>query len=134
MTPTGNNALRQDFTVIQLPSKTFRLNYDRLSVSGTVDEIEAVAQAIYLILNTRRYEWIIHSWNYGAELCDLIGKDIEYCIPEIERRITDALLIDDRIEAVSDFTFTKLSKSGLYVTFAVQTVYGNINAETEVDI
>jgi len=30
---------------------------------------------------------LIHSWDYGVELHNLIGKDVEYCIPEIERRV-----------------------------------------------
>ena len=36
----------------------------------------------------------------------LIGKDVEYCIPEIERRVREALLQDDRITAVQNFEFT----------------------------
>lgn len=117
-----------------LPSRTFRMNLEQETVSGTIDELEAVAQAIYLILNTERYEWIIHSWDYGVELKDLYGKDPEYCIPEIERRVKEALLQDDRITAVRNFSFTIPKKKHIYCEFEVVSIFGALKAEKEVEI
>ena len=104
MIPNTGDDLRQDFVFTTLPSRTFKMNHDTLTITGTVDQIRAVEQAVFLILNTERYFWLIHSWNYGVELHNLIGKDPEYCIPEIERRIREALLQDDRITAVEIFS------------------------------
>ena len=81
MIPQTGDDLRQDFVFETLPSRTFRLNYNALTITGTIDEIKAVEQAVYLILNTERYQWLIHSWDYGVELHYLIGKDVEFCIP-----------------------------------------------------
>ena len=100
---------------------------------GTIDEIQAVEQAVFLILNTERYEWLIHSWDYGVELHNLIGKDVEYCIPEIERRVREALLQDDRITAVQNFEFT-VNKKKVLTTFTVVSIFGEINAELGVEI
>ena len=134
MIPQVSDDIRQDFTFDVLPSKTFRMNHDTKSISGTIDQIQAVEQAVFLILNTERYEWLIHSWGYGAELRDLIGKDIEYCIPEIERRVTEALLQDDRITSVQNFEFEKIAKKKLLTTFTVVSIFGEINTEMEVDV
>ena len=79
------------------------------------------------------YEWLIHSWDYGVELHNLIGKDVEYCIPEIERRVREALLQDDRITAVQNFEFT-VNKKKVLTTFTVVSIFGEINAELGVEI
>lgn len=133
MIPQTGDDLRQDFVFTTLPSKTFKMNYDRLTISGTIDQIQAVEQAVFLILNTERYQWLIFSWNYGVELHNLIGKDVEYCIPEIERRIREALLQDDRITAVQDFQF-EVNKKKVLTTFTVVSIFGGINTEMVVEI
>lgn len=133
MIPQVQDDIRQDFTFEALPSKTFRLNHNNLTVTGTIDQIQAVEQAVFLILNVERYQWLIFSWNYGVELHNLIGKDPEYCIPEIERRIREALLQDDRITAVENFQF-KVNKKKVLTIFTVFSIYGNINAEKVVEI
>lgn len=133
MLPSVPDDLTQDFTFETLPSQTFRMNHNTLTISGTIDQIQAVEQAIFLILNTERYECLIHSWDYGVELHDLIGKDVEYCIPEIERRITEALLQDDRITAVENFQF-EVNKKKVLTAFTVVSTFGETNTEMEVEI
>ena len=64
---------------------------------------------------------------------NLIGKDVEYCIPEIERRVREALLQDDRITAVQNFEFT-VNKKKVLTTFMVVSIFGEINAELGVEI
>ncbi len=133
MIPQVQDDLKQDFVFAVLPSKTFKINFERMTITGTVDQVEALVQAIYLILNTERYFWLIFSWNYGVELHDLYGKDPEYCIPEIERRIREALLQDDRINAVENFQF-ELNKRQVTTTFTVVSIFGNVNVEKVVEI
>ena len=133
MIPQVQDDIKQDFTIEILPSRTFRMNHNNLTIIGTIDEIQAVEQAVFLILNTERYEWLIHSWDYGVELHNLIGIYVEYCIPEIERRVREALLQDDRITAVQNFEFT-VSKKKVLTTFTVVSIFGEINAELGVEI
>lgn len=130
MIPT-NQILTTPIEETASPTRTYNILVDYNRVSGFTDDLEAVAQAIYLILNTERYEHIIYSWDYGVEFVDLYGKPISYVVSEVERRITEALLQDDRIEEVSDFSFEKKGKI-LHVTFNVRTIYGNIEIEKEV--
>lgn len=106
-------------------------DYDR--VSGYVDDVESVMQAIYLILSTERYEHIIYSWDYGVELVDLFGKPIPYVIAELPRRIKEALIQDNRIDDVVDFEFEHHGHK-LHTTFTAITNVGNITANVEVNV
>ena len=85
-----------DITVKELPTKTHRMElYEGNYILGFVDSLKAMEQAIYKIIRTERYKYIIYSWNYGIELEDLFGMPVEYCVVELERRILEALLQDN---------------------------------------
>lgn len=115
------------------PNKTYKIVVDKNRISGYTDGLEAVAQTVYLILSTERYKYNIYSWDYGVELVDLIGKPMSYVIAELPRRITEALVTDNRIKEVVDFEFEKTGKR-LLVKFTVVTNGGNITTDLEVDI
>ena len=118
-----------DITVKELPSKTHRMElYEGDYILGFVDSLKAMEQAIYKILRTERYKYIIYSWNYGIELEDLFGMPVEYCVVELERRISEALLQDNRITAVNGFEFDTESERGtvLIKKFVAETVFGEI--------
>lgn len=113
-----------------LPSKTYRIDFDAGRISGFTDEIEAVKQAIILILNTDRFRHLIYSWDYGSELKNVIGEDFDIAESEAKRYITEALTQDDRITAVSDFNFTKMTeKQTARISFTVETIYGTTSGE-----
>ncbi len=114
-------------------NKTYCLDTENLRVVGKVNDREALKQAIMLMLGVERYQNIIYSDNYGAEFEQLMGKPIEYALPEIERRITDALSIDSRIKAVRDFEF-EFNRNMVNVTFYIDSIYGEININKEVMI
>lgn len=113
------------------PSNTFFIDFEKGRISGFIDEKEAVKQAIMLILNTERYKFLIYSWNYGAELEALVGTHPDIVEDEAERLISEALLQDDRITAVYDFEFSR-NRDTLLVSFKVDSIYGDIDIETEV--
>lgn len=112
-------------------SNTFFIDFEKGRISGFIDEKEAVKQAIMLILNTERYKFLIYSWNYGAELEALVGTHLDIVEDEAERLISEALLQDDRITAVYDFEFSR-NRDTLLVNFKVDSIYGDIDIETEV--
>lgn len=113
------------------PSNTFFIDFEKDRISGFIDEKEAVKQAIMLILNTERYKFLIYSWNYGVELEELTGTHPDIVEDEAERLISEALLQDDRITAVYDFEFSR-NRDTLLVNFKVDSIYGDIDIETEV--
>ena len=124
-----------DIEVTTETSNTYILKTDKSRIFGFTndDNITAMKQAIYKIMNTERYENPIYSFNYGVELGDLFGKPTDYAIPEIERRIREALLQDDRITAVNNFSFTTEGRT-VKCTFTAVTIYGTVNTEKEVAI
>ena len=130
--------LTQEITETDYPNRTYEIHHnsdesesDR--ISGYIEEIEAVKQAVYLILSTERYKHIIYSWDYGVELVDLFGKPIPYVMAELPRRIKEALIQDNRIEDVVDFTFDKRGRT-LTTHFTVVSTAGNLNTELEVEV
>lgn len=137
------NILMEEITERTYPSRTHKIVIDKKNVdkyderqdriSGYTDNLEAIKQAIYLILSTERYAYIIYSWDYGVELVDLFGKPMTYVMSEIPRRITEALTQDDRIKNVVDFEFERHGNK-LHTTFTVVTTAGNIPTELEVAV
>ena len=114
-----------------IPSKTKHIILEKDNVYGDIDGLDSVQQSIYLILNTERYDYPIFSWGYGVELKSLIGQPISYVIPEIRRRITEALLVDDRIVGVENFEF-QVKKGVVNASWTTKTKYGTIDNELEV--
>lgn len=127
------NDFKEDFTIQDIPSKTYKLNVERNIIEGTCDGVEAIKQTIYCILNTERFEYLIYSWDYGVELKNLIGEKSTFVVPEIERLIKEALIQDDRIEDVVDFEFTQ-NHEKMIVNFRVITQNEEIDVVKEVVI
>lgn len=129
MVPQDNDVSLFDFELKTQSSKTYCLNEE--NIVGICDKLDAVKQAIYLILNTERYKYPIYSWNYGIELEDLYGQPLSFIIPELERRIKEALMQDDRITNVDGFLFD-VKKSNILVKFTVHSIYGSVTREKAV--
>ncbi len=110
------------------------MHFEEKRVSGFCDGKEAMKQVIYKILNTERYRYVVYTWNYGIELTDLFGMPVSYVCPVLERRITEALLQDDRITDVKDFEFDVSKPHTVLAAFTVVTDVGDITAQKEVEI
>lgn len=133
MLPATNDDLQKDFEIEEETSHTYKLDLDNSTIAGYVDGLEAMKQAIYLILNIERYEYLIYSWNYGIELKDLYGQPMPFVLPELKRRITEALVQDSRILGVDNFSF-ETNKGKVHVTFTVHTIFGDVEAEKVVNL
>ena len=125
--------LQTEITETTYQNKTYKVIIDAGRISGYTDDLDAVRQAVYLILSTERYQCPIYSWDYGVELLDLIGKPMPYVIAELPRRIKEALITDNRITDVTDFNFNQQGKQ-LNVAFTVKTSVGNISTSLEVAV
>lgn len=133
MIPSTNTILSVDLETETQPSKNYKMQIEDNTVIGICDELEAMKQVVYKILNTERYQYIIYSQNYGIELLDLYGEPLSYVCPELERRIKEALVQDDRINSVDDFKFDLIEKRTVKVTFTVHTIFGEIQEEKVVN-
>ena len=133
MIPFVYDDLQNDFEIEQQPSETYKMDLSQMTIGGWVDGLEAVKQAAYKILNTQRYDFLIYSWNYGSQLEDLFGEQIPDVHSNIKRRITEALMQDERISGVDGFSFAS-NKGNVLVQFTVKTREGDFMIEKEVRI
>ena len=108
MLPTEyNDDLVQDFEIETQPTRTYALRFDGYPCSGgKLDGLEAMKQAIFLILQTERFQ------------------------AKVAKAIEDALMADDRVLSVEQFSFTK-GKRSLLVKFTVTTTEGDVESEFE---
>ena len=93
MLPTEyNDGLVQDFTIVEQPTRTYRLRFDGFPSTGMATGLEAMQQAVFLALQTERFRYAIYSWNYGVELERLFGEGMTpYLQAQIRRAIEEAL-------------------------------------------
>lgn len=123
MIPKTQGLLREPIEIVEEPSYTYRLDLNSNIISGMTDGLEAVKQAVYHRLGIERYQYPIYSWEYGLQTYDLYGKPMPYVMPELKRRIIEALLKDSRITKVDVFSFTQ-EGAKLHTTFLVQSQLG----------
>ena len=114
------------------PTRTYKVDFDAGRVAGCTDETEAMKQAIFKILQTERFSFLIYSWNYGIELNSIVGKSYPVFSSEIKRVITEALMVDSRITYVTDFQVEQIDKRTARVSFTAETIFGEIPIERTV--
>ena len=115
------------------PSLSWYINKETNRIEGTVDGQAAVRQAVEIILNVERFRWQIYRPYSGMEWEGLIGQDPGYVGAELQRRVIDALTVDDRVTGISDYDYT-VDGSSLSAVFTVNTVYGSIAESLEVPL
>ena len=134
MLPDGGKALKRLEDTPKQPSRNYRMLIESSRIFGVCDGREAMEQVIYKILNTERYRYVVYSWNYGIELLDLFGMPVDYVCPVLDKRISEALLQDDRIMEVNNFVFDTSRKGKVCASFTVVSDVGEIRAEKEVAV
>lgn len=120
------------FTEYAYDYKQNRLCKDSEGKSYLVTGNEALKIWIYKALSTARYRYAAYSDDYGSELDDLIGtaRAEEVIKLELQRMITEALLINPYINSVSNFSISR-SMSGTSVMFDVVTIYSPMQINME---
>lgn len=116
----------------QQPSRTWRIDKQTNRIRGETEGREAVQQAVDILLNVERFRHQIFQPYSGMEWDGLIGQDPGYVAAEMQRRVTEALTMDDRIRGISDFRYT-VQGQNLTAVFTVDTVYGAIQSEVTLD-
>lgn len=114
-------------------SLSWYINKKTNRIEGTVDGQAAVRQAVEIILHVERFRWQIYKPYSGMEWEGLIGQDPGYVGAELQRRLVDALTIDDRVTGISNYEYT-VDGNSLHATFTVDTVYGSFDESQEVTL
>lgn len=134
--PLPDNAIL-DFETLDYkiqPSLTFKLDWESSSIKGKIDGFDAIVQSVYKNFITERYAYPIYSSNYGIELERFIGKDFDYIKSDMERTVIELLLMDDRINSITDFNMEKTGVDSALVSFLINTKLGSKLFSTEVNI
>lgn len=134
MTPEFNFMFEEELTNETMPSYTYKLDLVNKRIYGHIDELQAIKQAIFKILNTERYLNVIYSANYGVELERFIGKNLDFIKSDLQRTLEEALKADDRINGISDFEILEFSGDKLLVKYTVNTILGDINLKGGVKV
>lgn len=107
-------------------SNTYNLDLTTGRIIGYVDGKDALNQAIDKILLTERFDYLIYPQNYGTELKEILKNNFthEFIESELERVITEALMEDERIISLKEFSFKFNGSDSVYVEFTVDSVFG----------
>lgn len=115
----------------RLPSKTFKIDFENKRIDGFIDGREAVKQAIFMALMTKRYKYAIFSRDYGTDFKDAREVGMIEAMGKVKTAITDSLMTDDRIKSLTNFEFERMGRA-LIVRFRAETIFGDTENETEV--
>ncbi|MBW7458396.1 DUF2634 domain-containing protein [Paenibacillus sepulcri] len=129
--PAGGQITDAQLEEIARPSYTYKLDLRTQRVSGMVDGLEAVKQAVFKILQTVRYRHVIYSFDYGHELESLIGTNPLFVEAEVRRMLEEALLQDNRIREITDLK-VEITGDSIAAVFNVMTDTGSFEFMGEV--
>jgi len=80
-----------------------------------------------------RFRWQIYTPNFGTDFDNLLGRDAGYVASELQRRLTDAFLPDNRILGIADFSYTA-NDDTLTASVTANTVFGDVTTTLEVQL
>lgn len=104
-------------------------------VSGYVDGVDSLEQAISFILATERFRFITMSDNVGVEFEELFGENRDLAELKLKDTITEAILSDDRVEEISFFGITRISRNTFKIELEIKNNIGDsIVIVKEVDV
>lgn len=115
------------------PSLTFAMQLDGDRCIGKKDGLEALEQAIYIMLRTERGEHLIYPWWYGIKTKDLYGKTASYIFAELSERIRSLLIKDDRINDVTDFEYS-VNGDSMTMSYTVISKLGNLKVRGDIRV
>ena len=129
--PAGSVTVSGNVEIQEYPSFTWIADRRAGRITSTGDGLEAVKQAVEIILNADRFQWQIYSPYFGMQWENLIGRDPGYVASELQRRMKDAFSTDGRISGIEDFTYSTDGDS-LTASFTIRTIYGDIQQEVRI--
>lgn len=111
-------------------TRTYAMDIRHKRIIGFVNGKEAVLQAIWKILSTVRFAHLIYDDQYGFDLMNRInvGLTKEYLDSDIPKMAEEALLADERISGVNDFS-CEVSGDVAHIKFTAHTIYGDIDVK-----
>lgn len=114
--------------------ENMRIEIDPVGRASFTNEFEALRFWIIKCLLTERYKYLAYDTDFGTEFEEIIrsNPDRDVAESEVMREVEEALTVDERVESVDDFTFY-WKGSHVYVTFLIETIYGEEQIFMEMD-
>ena len=134
ITSRTNNNILPILSISLYSTKLYSSIEDVDRIIGYTDELNALKQAIYHIIMTERYAYLIYDNNYGIELNQYIGKGIEYLQATIQGTLEEALTNDLRINGVEITEINPISNDVAEIKFNVDSIYGDLQMEVNVNV
>lgn len=126
--PFMKNQNNGQSNIKEINFREYEINLETGQLTGRILEgKEALKMWIYKALRTNRYRHTAYTWEYGAELEELIGKQYNEGLmnSEVERYIKECLLINEYIKDCYSFEIT-FKCDVLTVSFVCDTVFGEL--------
>lgn len=126
----------EDINNVNRIYRTYRIDFERKRVGGMIDGKEAVVQAIWKILSTTRFAHFIYDDQYGQDIFRKIndsGLTPDYIEADMPVMVEEALLYDERITGISDFSYRIISGDSVHISFIADTIYGELDIEGVID-
>lgn len=118
-----------------IPSLTYRLDEKSQTITEMIDDEEAIKQSLKTRLQTEAGEYEIYDEYYGIDLVDIIGQSPTYVLVDLETKIEEAILEDDRIKEIADYDSCFTGRNAAGVSFNAVTANGAATkVEMEVEI
>ncbi|MCI9444348.1 MAG: DUF2634 domain-containing protein [Oscillospiraceae bacterium] len=133
MLPKSNIDLANGIVFQDQPSLTWIADPVTNRLRGRGGGWEAIRQAVEVIVNVERFKWQIYTPNFGTDYDGLLGTEPGYAASELQRRLEDAFLPDNRILGIKDFIWS-FEDTSLSAAFTVLTVFGDVPGSMEVTL
>ena len=102
------------------------------SIQGFFQDISSGISAVGEMENSGGL--LVHKSTHHFDIVNwLIGQDPGYVASELQRRITEALTMDDRVRGISNFSYT-VEGDKLSASLTVNTVFGEMDTSVEVNL
>lgn len=112
--------------------RTYGMDHAHKRIRGIIDGEDAVRQAIWKILSTRRFAHFLYDDQYGSDIFNKLG-DVgltpDYLDADIPVMVEEALTSDARITGVREFSFEIIGQDAVHVRFIADTIYGDMEME-----
>ena len=81
MLPENEDSILQDeIEIEEISNFTYCMNIEKKQIVGTIDDLESIKQAVYIMLNVERMDYGIYSDDFCVEFDELIGEPIPYVL------------------------------------------------------
>jgi phage baseplate assembly protein W len=113
-------------------SRTYNIDWVNGRITGMIDGLDAVEQAMTKVLLTERYKNLIYDDEYGSEIKDTVMSEDntnEFLESEIPELTKDAFANDERVLSVDNFSVNATEGDTLSTSFDASTIYGNLSFE-----